>query len=76
MPEERAALDPATFDALAAPRPGDRRLWGAKEIAAVGGVSEQTVRRSWAADPAIPVQKRGARYYALRSELLGWLRAP
>lgn len=52
----------------------DWPLWGAKQIANLAGVSPQTVRRSWAKDPANPVRRVGGRLFAWRGELMDWLR--
>ncbi|MGE0853638.1 MAG: helix-turn-helix transcriptional regulator [Hyphomicrobiaceae bacterium] len=50
-------------------------LWGAKAIARFLGVSQDTVR-AWARDPQVPIFKPpgSRRLFALRSELLRWLR--
>lgn len=50
------------------------RLWGATEISAYLGISVETVY-AWAADPRCPIYKPGRRYFALKSELRGWLRS-
>lgn len=66
------AITPERFDRLLV---APERLWGAKSIAAVLGVSEGTVRR-WARDPDVPVYSpRRGRYFARRSELETWLRS-
>lgn len=49
------------------------RLWGAVEIAGFLGVSVDTVYE-WAIDPDVPIYKPGNRYFAIRSELMRWLR--
>lgn len=66
-------LDRWRFDAAVAA--GPEKLWGACAIAAVLGVSEDTVRR-WHSDPAndVPISAPGGRLFAFRSELLAWLR--
>lgn len=64
-------ITPDAFDAML--KPGERKLWGAKQIAAVGGVSEDTVRRSWARDDACPVWKCGGRYFSFQRELVAWM---
>lgn len=51
----------------------DLPLWGAKRIANAAGVSAQTVRRSWAKDPTVPVRRIGGRLFAWRGELMDWL---
>lgn len=60
---------------LPEPARADLPLWGAKRIANAAGVSAQTVRRSWAKDPANPVRRVGGRLFAWRGELINWLRA-
>lgn len=54
----------------------EKKLWGARAIAATLGVSEHTVRR-WHDDPAndVPISAPGGRLFAFRSELLAWLRS-
>jgi hypothetical protein len=48
-------------------------LWTADAIARFAGVSPDTVK-AWAKIPHIPVYKPGGRYFAMKSELLRWLR--
>jgi hypothetical protein len=66
-------LDPWRFDATTSTR--REKLWGAEEIAAVLGVSPDTVRR-WHDDPKndVPISKPAGRYFAFRSDLTAWLR--
>ncbi len=52
----------------------DDALWGAKSIASFAGVGVDTIY-AWALDPDVPVYKPGGRYFAIRSELLTWLRS-
>lgn len=59
---------------LPEPVRADLPLWGAKRIANAAGVSAQTVRRSWAKDPANSVRRVGGRLFAWRGELIDWLR--
>ena len=65
-------LDQWRFDALLEL---DRKLWGLPAIAGVLGVSVDTARR-WANDPdcSAPITRPGGRYFAVRSELVAWLR--
>jgi hypothetical protein len=53
---------------------GGEAIWGAKAIAAFAGVGIDTVY-AWALDPAVPVYKPGGRYFAIRHELMAWLRS-
>jgi hypothetical protein len=49
------------------------KLWGASMIAAFLGVSESWVY-DLAKDPNCPIYKPSGRYFALKSELIEWLR--
>lgn len=71
-PSDLPALDRFRFDQLAE---GDRKLWGLPAIAQVMGCCIDRARRL-ANDPAsgAPISKPGGRYFAVRSELLGWMR--
>jgi hypothetical protein len=48
------------------------RLWGAKLIASVAGVSVDTVPR-WAELPDCPIKKCGGRYFVRRAALVAWM---
>lgn len=63
-------LTPEHFDKVFRDIP----IWGAKQIASVAGVSPETVRRSWAKDPASPVRRIGGRLVVFAGELQRWLR--
>lgn len=61
---------------LQPPRPKPvEKVWGLQGIASVLGVSIDTARR-WANSPKIdvPITRPAGRYFAMRSELLEWLR--
>ncbi len=64
---------PEVFDAVVRGPVKPPHLWGAQAIAAAAGVSAETVRRTWAPDPACPIRKCGGRLYAVRDELLAWI---
>ncbi len=72
MPDQ-PRITPWVFDSMFPER--DQKLWGLPLIAQALGVSVDTARR-WARDPSrnLPVSKPGGRYFAMRSELLAWLR--
>lgn len=65
-------LDRWRFDALA---PGPEKIWGLDAIAKALGVSTSTARR-WAEHDAVPIYRPAGvgAYFALRSELLAWLK--
>lgn len=63
-------LTPEAFDGAFRDVP----IWGAKQIASIAGVSPETVRRSWAKDPASPVRRIGGRLVVFAGELQRWLR--
>jgi hypothetical protein len=50
----------------------DGRLWGAKRIAGIAGVSVDTIPR-WADLPDCPIKRIGGRYFVLRTSLVDWL---
>jgi hypothetical protein len=54
-------------------QPENGTLWGAKAIANFMGRSVDTVY-NLADDPKAPVYKPGGRYYAIKSELIVWLK--
>lgn len=64
-------LDPWRVDEMLEP---DRALWGLPEIANAARVSVDTVRR-WHKGTQAPISKPGGRYFAMRGELMAWLRA-
>lgn len=66
-------LDRWRFDSIAA---GPEKIWGLEAIAKVLGVSAATARR-WAKLAEVPIYKPcgAGSYFALRSELIVWLKA-
>lgn len=70
---DRPPISAQRFDALVdGAKP--EHLWGAASIAAAAGVSEDTIRRSWSRLPDVPIRRCGGRYFALRSELIAWMK--
>lgn len=67
----RPTLDPDRFDAITS---GRDRLWGLTAIAAFIGVSVDKARRLATRTDAPIYQPDGKSYFALRSELMAWLR--
>lgn len=61
---------PSTHDILAL---GSEKLWGLRSISRALGLSVDTTRRL-ASEPDVPIYRPGGRYFAVRSELNGWLR--
>ncbi len=53
---------------------GSEAIWGAKAIGTFAGVGIDTVY-AWAIDPDVPVYKPGGRYFAIKQELMTWLRS-
>ncbi|MGR3823878.1 MAG: DNA-binding protein [Salipiger marinus] len=71
MTDEKPPLSPDRFDALAQ---GPQRLWGLGRIAEFLGVSRDKARRL-AKDAGCPIYRPdGTSYFALRAELLTWLK--
>lgn len=70
--QEHPPLDRWRFDSIAA---GPEKIWGLEAIAKVLGVSAATARR-WAKLSEVPIYKPcgAGSYFALRSELLVWLK--
>lgn len=65
------AISPSRFDAMLC---GPERIWGLEPIAEVLGVSVSTARR-WASECDVPIYRPGGtKYFAIRSELVAWLR--
>ena len=65
-------LDRWRFDQITR---GSERIWGLTAIAAVLGVSRDAAR-TMAKNPEVPIYRPAGqrRWFALRSELLAWLR--
>lgn len=65
-------LTPRITDEILA---GDRKIWGAGAIAAFLGLSADKVY-DLAKDPDVPIYKPAGsgRYFAIKSELMAWLR--
>ncbi|WP_370158455.1 helix-turn-helix transcriptional regulator [Salipiger bermudensis] len=72
-PRQRPPLDRWRFDELAG---GAEKIWGLEAIAKVLGVSSSTARR-WADLDDVPIYRPAGvgAYFALRSELIAWLRS-
>lgn len=72
MMVDRPPLDRYRFDSCLA---GSETIWGLEAIARCLGVSVSTARR-WARKQDVPIYRPcGVKYFAMRSELLAWMRS-